>query len=244
MNQFPMSRNNDPLDQKPETLRRQRPWGTLGAVGLTLLIIAIWRSPPYSFHPICTYTVNANVTADVEMGGQKLSSTVVYQNSRSRQWISMINSAGCKQWYGNALTYKLADDRVLVVPTRICHKGEKMLAASGRVDVLSVCTGKQAHQDSAFMVDSATHPQKWYAVTNGIEFRIDSMTAVSTWSTPSDDMASIAPNLLKSDFKYQRQQWSRSPERIIPFQRRYNERRHKPDQAYEFDVNDGGPLVD
>ncbi len=231
-----MSRNDDPLDQKPEGLRPKLSWRTLAAVGLTLLIVVIWRSPPNSFHPLCTYTVNANVTADVELEGQKLSSTVVYQNSRSRQWISGINSAGCKQWYGNALTYKLADDRVLIVPTRICYKGEKMLAASGNVDVVSVCTDKQAHQDLAFMVDSATQPKKWYAVANGVDFRITSMTAVSTWSTPADDMSSIAPNLLRSAFKYQRQQWPRSPEKIIPFHRRYKETRHKPDRSFDFQV--------
>jgi hypothetical protein len=239
-----MSRNDDPRGQKPESPSRKPTWGALIAVGLTLMLIAIWRSPPNSFHPLCTYTVNATVSAEVEIGRQKLSSTVVYQNSRSRKWISMINSAGCTQFYGNALTFRLTDDRVLIVPTRVCHKGEEVLATSGRVDVLDVCTGKQAHQDSAFLVYSARHPKKWYAVTNGADFRINNMNAVSTRSSPSDDMASIAPNLLKSDFEYLRQQWPRSPEKIIPFQRRYNERRHKPDQSYEFEVKYGGTNVD
>lgn len=74
---------------------------------------------------------------------------------------------------------------------------------------------------------------------HGEDFRIDSMTADSTWSNPVDDIASIAPNLLKSDFKFNRQQWSRSPEAILSFQRRYNERRHRPGQTYEFEVFDG-----
>ena len=202
-----------------------------------MLLLAIWRSPTYTFHPTCTYTVNARVSADVEIGGQKLSSTVVYQNSRSRRWISMMNSAGCQQIYGNALTYKLPNDSVLIVPARICYKGEQAIAKSGRVDILSVCIGKQAHQDSAFIVDSAARPEKWRTVTHGVDFRIVSMTADSTWYNPADDIASIAPNLLKSDFKFSRQQWSRSPEKIISFQRRYNERRHRPDRAYEFEVN-------
>lgn len=239
-----MSRNNHSPDSMPGSFGHQRLWRTLAAVGPILLFLAIWRSPTYSFHPTCTYTVNARVSADVEIGGQKLSSTVVYQNSRSRRWISTMNSAGCKQLYGNALTYRLADDRVLIVPTRICHKGARVLADSGRVDILGLCTGKQAHQDSAFIVDSASQPRKWYSVTNGVDFRIDSMTASSTWSNPIDDIASTAPNLLKSNFKYGRQQWSRSPETIISFQRRYDERRHKPDKSYEFEVNDGGSHVE
>lgn len=231
-----MSQSDHPPEDKPAPLRRQRLWRTLGTLGLILVSLAVWRSPTYSFHPTCTYTINAHVSADVEIGGQKLSSTVIYQNARSRPWIAMINSAGCKQLYGNALTYRLQNDSILIIPARICHKGEKLLAKSGRIDILSACTGKQAHQDSAFMVDSASQPRKWYSVTNGIDFRIDSMTATSTWSNPTDDIASIAPNLLKSDFKYLRNQWSRSPEKIISFQRRYNERRHKPDQSYEFEV--------
>ena len=206
-------------------------------IGLIVLSVAIWRSPVYSFHPTCTYTVNARVSADVEIGGQKLSSAVVYQNSRSRRWITMINSAGCTQLYGDALTFRLSNDSVLIVPSRICYHGEQELAKSGRIDVLSVCTGKQAHQDSAFIVDSASRPTRWQSVVNGVDFRIVSMTAVSTWDNPADDIATIAPNLLKSEYKYApSSKWSQSPERVISFRRRYDERRHKPDQAYEFTV--------
>ena len=235
-NLLPMPENNYPPESEPAPFGRQRRWRMFSALGLTLLFLAIWLSPTYSFHPLCTYTVNARVTADVEIAGQKLSSTVVYQNSRSRGWISMINSAGCQQLYGDVLTFKLADDSVLIVPSQICHKGAEELERAGHVDILKACTGKQAHQDSAFRVDSATRPRKWYSATNGAVFRLNSFTAKISSKSPADDIASIAPNLLKSDFKYGHQQWSRSPEAIISFQRRYEERREKPDQHYEFEV--------
>ncbi|HEX4894600.1 MAG TPA: hypothetical protein VFV47_15070 [Hyphomicrobiaceae bacterium] len=230
-----MPRTDDPLDQKSAFPGRLS-WGAIVAVGSILCVLAIWLSPPNSFHPMCTYEVNATLTADVVIEGQKLSSTVIHQNSHSRGWISGINSAGCKQWYGTALTFKLANDSVLIVPSQICLNGRRELARSGRVDVLSSCTGKQANQNSAFIVDSASHPRKWKAVTNGIEFQFASMTAVSTWKSPSDDIASIAPNLLKSNFKYGRQQWSNSPEKVISFSRRYSERHDKSGQAFEFEV--------
>jgi hypothetical protein len=68
----------------------------------------------------------------------------------------MLNSAGCKQLYGDALTYRLANDSVLIVPSRLCLERERVLAKSGRVDVLRVCAGKQSRQDLSFIVDSAT----------------------------------------------------------------------------------------
>ncbi|KUO65028.1 MAG: hypothetical protein APF80_10575 [Alphaproteobacteria bacterium BRH_c36] len=208
----------------------------MAVVGLILIGFTIWRSPVYSFHPTCTYTVNARVIADVDIEGEKLSAAVVHQNSRSRRWIAMMNSAGCQQQYGDALTYRLSDDRVLIIPSRLCRAGERALAQDGQVDILRVCTGKEAVQGSAFMVDFATRPGKWRTVTNGVDFRIIRMTAASTWSNPTDDIASIAPNLLKSAFTYDRNQWWYSPERIINFQRRYNEVRHRPGNSFEFEV--------
>lgn len=232
-----MSLNNQPPDNSPVSLSRQRIWRTFGAVSLILIFLIIWQSPTYSFHPLCTYTVNAQISADVVIAGQKLSSTVIYQDGRSRQWIAMINSAGCNPMEGHALTYRLANDRVLIVPAQICHAGARELAKSGRLDILSACTGKQAHQDLAYLVDSATLPSKWTKVTNGVEFNIASMTAASTWSNPRDEIASLAPNLLKSEFKLNGQSWWWSPERMIPFHRRYNLSRHRPDPSFEFKVN-------
>jgi hypothetical protein len=234
---FPMSQNDNPPDRIPKSFSYQQIWWAFAAIGSIVMLFAIWRSPTYSFHPICTYTVNARVSADVEIADQKLSSTVIYQNSRSRKWLGSLNTAGCEKLYGTALTYRLANDSILIVPTRICYNGEQLLAKSGSLDILGVCTGKQAHQDSAFMVDSASRPTKWHSVTNGVDFRIHSMTAVSTWNNPADDIESTAPNLLTSNFKYGHQQWSRSPKKIISFKRRYQARRNKPDKSYQFEVN-------
>lgn len=220
---------------------RRLPWGMIAMAGLILTALAIWRSPPYSFHPLCTYSANAYVSGDVEIDGKTYASQVIYQHSHSRRWLATMNSAGCKPQYGTVLTFKLADDRVLIVPTRFCHKGLQVLARSGRLDVLDVCKGKQAYQDRAFIVESATRPSRWYPVSNGMEFRIVNMTAESTWNYPTDDIATIAPNLLKSDFKYAPQTWSDSPEKVIPFQRRYELRSYRAGKPYEFVVLPGKP---
>lgn len=235
-----MSRNASPTNDTPglaaTRVRRPRiPWGSLAVAGLIAFGFWLWISPVYSFHPTCTYTVNARITADIEVDGEKLSATVVHQNSRSRGWISIMNSAGCKQRYGNALTFKLKDDRVLILPSRLCYRGQKAFPSSGDFDVLRACAGKNDGPDTAFMVDSATRPARWQVVTNGSDYRIIRMTATSTWSNPTDDIASIAPNLLKSEFKPDPQRsWTRSPEPLINWHRRYN--RSLAPNGFEFEV--------
>ncbi len=216
-----MSRNASPTGDTPGAPRIRVPWGSLAVAGMIAFGFWLWFSPVYSFHPTCTYTVNARVTADIEVEGEKLTATVVHQNSRSRGWISIMNSAGCKQRYGNALTFKLKDDRVLILPSRLCYRGQKAFPSYGDFDVLRACAGQQG-SDIAFTVDSATRPSRWQVVTNGIDFRILRMTATSTWSNPTDDIASIAPNLLRAEFKYGRNGWGKSPDPFIDFHRRYD----------------------
>lgn len=227
-----MSRNASPQSRSP--LFRV-PWRTLTVAGMVAFGIWFVLSPVNSFHPTCTYSVNARVVADVEVGSETLTATVVHQNSHSRQWISIMNSAGCKQRYGNALTYRLKDDRVLILPARICARGVRAFSRFGELDVLSLCSGQNRGPDTAFMVDSATQPGRWKIVRNGIDFRILRMTATSTWSNPTDDIASIAPNLLKSTFKRDRERnWGRSPEPFIDFHRRYD--RSRPRDGFDFEV--------
>lgn len=234
--ELPMSPNASQPGEKPASSRTRAPWGSLVLAGLIALGFWIWLSPVYSFHPTCTYTVNASVTADVEVGGEKLTATVVHQNSRSRRWISTMNSAGCKQRFGNALTYKLKDDRVLILPARLCQRGETAFPKSGELDVLRVCSGQRQGPDMAFMVDSATRPGRWKVIRNGIDFRITRMTATSTWSNPTDDIDSIAPILLRASFKYGQNAWHRSPEPFIDFHRRYN--RNRPLDGFDFQVRE------
>lgn len=233
-----MARNQYSAGVRPGRQGWRLIWLSLVLAGGAFLFVYIWSSPVNSFHPLCTYTVNARVSADVEVGGTKLSATVVHQNSRSRNWISIMNSAGCKPRYGSALVYRMPDDRVLIVPARLCPAAEKKLARSGEVDVLQECTGNQATQE-AFVVDSATHPRKWRAAVSNRDFRITAMTATSTRSNPSDDIETVAPNLLKSYFGYDRRRSSgvfRSPESLVSYARRYDLKKKRPDNAFEFEV--------
>lgn len=239
-----MSRTVQRRGETSSSAARRLSWRSLVVPGLILFGIWIWVSPPNSFHPTCTYSVNATVSADVEVGGEKLSSTVVHQNSHSRGWISLMNSAGCQQRYGDALVYRLANDSVLIVAAKLCYAAQKEVAASGHVDVLRACTGKQARQDRAYIVDTADRPETWRPATNGVDFRILSMTATSTRRHPTDEIETIAPNLLKSYFHHDRGRgidWGKTPETVIDYARRYDIKKHRPDRSFEFEVRYGGP---
>lgn len=234
-----MSRYTRPPVRTSKSLIRRTPWSLMIIAALLAFGTWLWLSPPNSFHPLCTYTMNARVSADIEASGEKLSSTVVYQNSRSRNWISIMNSAGCKQKYGNALVYRLRNDNILIVPTRLCRAAEKAFAASRRVDVIQTCTGKQARQNQGYIIDSAQRPSRWRTAIEGVDYRILRMTATSTWAEPSDNIAAIAPNLLKADFKYVRERSIGrydSPERAIHYSRRHDVLGRAPDRLLVFEV--------
>lgn len=200
---------------------------------------AFWYmfSPVNTFHLTCTYTVNARVTADIVVGGQQMSASAVFQNSRSRGWISIMNSAGCIQPRGNAIAFKLPGGRVLLVPAVLCKKAIEALDNDGSADVLSACDGKNDYQHWAVLVDSAARPGKWRNVANGNEFRISRMVASSTWDNPADNIESVAPNLLRSEFERAKVRWNQSPERLLPFKRRANYKAQG--EKFEFDIKHG-----
>jgi len=212
-------------------------WALVPVIAIGGLAFWYMFSPVNTFHLTCTYTVNARVTADIVVGGKELSASAVYQNSRSRRWISIMNSAGCIQPRGNAIAFNLPGDRVLLVPARLCNKAIDIIDDKGTADVLSACNGKNDYQNWAVLVDSASRPSRWRNVTNGTEFQITRMEATSTWNNPEDNLETVAPNLLKSDFERANVKWNQSPERLLPYRRRAElKARGEP---FDFDIKFG-----
>jgi hypothetical protein len=103
--------------------------------------------------------------------------------------------------------------------------------------VLTACNGKNDYQHWAVLVDSAARPGKWRNVANGNEFRISRMVASSTWDNPADNIESVAPNLLRSEFERAKVRWNQSPERLLPFKRRANYKAQG--EKFEFDIKHG-----
>lgn len=221
---------------------------------LTILVIAITggytvyrQSPHYTLDPTCTYDLTYRLTATIELGGERYSADVVHQRSRSRKWLSGINSAGCPQTYGTALSFRLADHRLILIGSDVCSAALQRLAGSlnefysgdyatamtqhRKLDLTPLCTGigrpRPRDQDAyeGFLIDNADHPAWWGG------FKFDSTLPGSDQTihlvsadieaadlSPSDNIEKTAPELLKTAFEYD--EWWNSPERVLSFERR------------------------
>lgn len=203
----------------------------LGAAAcLAALGSIVYAAPPYTFHPFCTYRVLSELTADVVVSGEVYSSSVVYQASQSRKWISVINSSGCKSTHGTALVYKLNNGNVALVPSGMCRKAEAELKRKGSVDIAKTCNRRHRPDGIAYFIDSAEHPKRWRELSSTDDFQIIEMRATSTWKSPRDNIDAVAPNILKSRFET-KGSWWRSPERFLTF-----DRRSHSTKSFVFDV--------
>ena len=90
--------------------------------------VKVITSPPYTFHPLCTYDLIHRVETTIDVDGMRYRAAATSQNTFSRNWIAPINSAGCPQTYGTALAFQLTDGRVVLVRTGICRKAKEVLA--------------------------------------------------------------------------------------------------------------------
>src|ERR1700744_152909 len=95
----------------PLNVRRMLVW--IGVCGLILFIYE--RVPPYTFSPFCTYDLTYRLKVNIEVAGTQYASEVVLQEYRSREWIQVINYAGCPQTYGSALSFRLEDNRLVLL---------------------------------------------------------------------------------------------------------------------------------
>jgi hypothetical protein len=116
----------------PTYVRRMLLWIGVPAVACGLMFFVYERAPPYTFSAFCTYDLTYRLNITVEVAGTQYSSEVVSRQSRSRRWVQEINYAGCKQTYGTALSFRLADNRLLLLPAGICDKAKRALAGTVR----------------------------------------------------------------------------------------------------------------
>lgn len=186
------------------------------------VVATLWLLPSTrtAFDPFCTYRVNARIEATIEVGGELYHSQAVYRASQSRDWISVINSGGCKETRGTALVFRLNNDAVILVPNGLCRSAERVFRTEGLSDIVVDCDGKPRPDGDAFALDSGTTPTLWKPLTWGEEVKLISMQAERSFASPDDLLDQMAPGVLDARFDTNGHWW-RSPERVIPFGRRY-----------------------
>ena len=231
--------------------------GWLIVVTVIAALYAVYRlTPPNNFDPFCTYDLTYRLNVTIEVGGRQYSSQVVHQESHSRRWIEVMNSAGCLETYGKAVPFRLADDRVVLLRSFICQKAKQQFANSldeyyhhkfsaamsehRKVDLTPYCSGISKNKpqtqrlEDGFVIDNADHPTRWQGFEFGEDLpppggtvRLVSATAEAIDTWPADNLDKIVPGVLKTYFKSA--QWSASPEAILSFDRRRHTFAYKAD---------------
>lgn len=98
-----------------------------------------------------------------------------------------------------------------------------MLLDIGKVNVLKMCNVSLADKLSrqrekyGYVVSTADNPTSWFPfeLSGNSPITVVSVLATATKKWPADDLDSVAPNLLKTQFIYGSNWWN-SPERVIP----------------------------
>ncbi len=168
--------------------------------------------PPNTFSPTCTYTSQYELTGVLEVGNDRLTSTIATQRSLSRKWIETINYAGCQQKYGTVLTFKSSDGHVWLVESNICEIAEEVLRDVKTVDMLKICKQNRV----AYEIDNAERPTTWRRteLIPGGSVQLVTLNAVSTRTWPYDNIDELAPNTLRARYDAMNDWWA-SPERLL-----------------------------
>lgn len=169
-----------------------------------VIFLIYQRTPPYTFDPTCTYDLTYRLDVTMEVAGKQYSSDVVHQLSRSRQWIQSMNYAGCQQTYGTAVSFRLDDNRLVLMGAGICDNARRALAGSDaafregnfsqamkehrKIDVTSFCIGPWNRSPSGLKVDPYVMNIRIYNV-----FFIDNADSPARWSGFSFDSNSSVP---------------------------------------------------
>jgi len=200
-------------------------------IGLFALLAA--NSPSYSFHPFCTYGEIYKLNATIEVDGQAYSSEVVRQTSKSRDWIYNLNSNGCGATHGTALSFRLPDNRVVLLRATLCRNGAEALKKADTIDVARYCESIHVNRPNrnpgryadGYIVNDAEQPAFWSrfwfgapATEGKTVVRMTSVSAQNAREDARDGLEKAAPGLLKASFSY-KDLYNR-PDEIIPYLRR------------------------
>ena len=198
--------------------------------GFALLIAT---SPSYSFHPLCTYDEIYRLGATIDVDGQVYSSQVVRQTTKPRSWTYNFNRSGCGATHGTALSFRLPDNRVVLLRATVCRDGTEALKKVDKIDVARYCEAIHLNRTNrnpgryadGFIVNDAERPAFWSrfmfgtpAMEKKTVIRLTRAQAERIHADAQDDLEKSAPGLLNASFGY-KDLYNR-PDEIIPYLRR------------------------
>jgi hypothetical protein len=96
-------------------------------VACSFAFVAYQRAPAYRFRPFCSNDLTYRLNVTIEVARKQYSSEVVNQTSRARTWLAVIHG-GCEQTYGTALSFRLADNRLVLMSAYICQNARRAIA--------------------------------------------------------------------------------------------------------------------
>jgi hypothetical protein len=190
----------------------------VGAVGWIFL-------PPYSFDLTCSLDISYRNDVAIEVDGRRYAATTYSVRGKVEPWASDLLS-GCNQRDGMATAFRLADNRLVLIPNALCPAVQNAIRAGQTVDVGRACEPTEAERRSrnsayslnadGYIIDNAERPRFW----SDFKFddfrspvRLVSRIAEPSFELPRDNIEEVAPNILRSSFDYDN--WSRSPEPLL-----------------------------
>lgn len=164
--------------------------------GAIYSVWSYWTSPPNTFNPLCTYDLIYKLEVTITYKDRDFSGGAVFQNSRSRDWISGLNRAECPSIDGTAIAFRLEGEKTILIPTRICpdaidhmsklySKKEEWpypvkrnyalaMAKGAEVDLLQYCRGIEHNSKLRFASEEAEK-------ANPEAYMVDSAVAPKYW---------------------------------------------------------------
>jgi hypothetical protein len=231
--------------------------------GLGVVIAgAYWYFPPNTFHPFCTYDLTYRLNATIDVGGRQYSSQVVFQNSHSRRWIEVMNSAGCLPKYGTALPFRLADDRLILLRTGICPTAKNRLSRTDNfyhipandftdamakrqtIDLAAYCSGIGKDQRPSWVLE-----EQWRRLGDG--FVIDNAEHPKRWQKllfgdtllGSDDVIRIVSATAEAIDIWPTDNLDKDAPAVLRTHFKYKEWYESPESIVSFDRRRGNQMI-
>ena len=218
-------------------------WGAV-AVACGGLLIAWALFPPYIFPSIMHLRSHLSFASHFGGRRAAILLKWSFKDLAREDRSSQCSAPVASRPMGPRWRLRLDDNRLILLSSNICQAAKRAIADGSKrtyaadvaramrehrkVDVAPLCMGisrieiarcQNSVNTDGFLVDNADKPSRWMGFrfddVSGHQFRIVAAIAEAADISPRDDLDKVAPEILKTEFKYSN--WSDTPERVISF---------------------------